>query len=147
MACLAVPHFPRYLINSTIFGGKKLLNMKCVLWFSPQRLSVTGLIPVTIQRDFIINVHTSSRKMPVILVRLQSKFNFMDKFSKNIKYQISFKSISSSNNQHNAQICTTALFYMLAPTCFGSSVPSSGSLYIRLSYMKIQNDMVVAYII
>jgi hypothetical protein len=34
---------------------------------------------------------------------------------------------SSRNNQHNAQICTTALFYTQAPTCFGSTMPSSGS--------------------
>jgi hypothetical protein len=32
--------------------------------------------------------------------------------------------------------------YMLAPTCFGSSLPSSGSFWIRLSYVKIQIDMV-----
>jgi hypothetical protein len=49
----------------------------------------------------------------------------------------------SRNNQHNEQICTNALFYMLAPTCFGSSLPSSGNFWIRLSYMKIQIDMVV----
>jgi hypothetical protein len=36
--------------------------------------------------------------------------------------------LCSINNQHNAQICTTALFYMLAPTCFGSSLPSSREL-------------------
>jgi hypothetical protein len=36
--------------------------------------------------------------------------------------------IHSRNNQHNSQICTTTLFYMLAPTCFGKSLPSSGSL-------------------
>jgi hypothetical protein len=33
--------------------------------------------------------------------------------------------------------------YMLDPTCFGSSLPSSGSFWIRLSYVKIQIDMVV----
>jgi hypothetical protein len=33
--------------------------------------------------------------------------------------------------------------YMLAPTCFGSSLPSSGSFWILLSYVKIQIDMVV----
>jgi hypothetical protein len=32
---------------------------------------------------------------------------------------------------------------MLAPTCFGNSLPSSGSFWIRLSYVKIQIDMVV----
>jgi hypothetical protein len=49
----------------------------------------------------------------------------------------------SRNNEHKAQICTSALFYMLAPTCFGSSLPSSGSFWIRLSYVKIQIDLVV----
>jgi hypothetical protein len=33
--------------------------------------------------------------------------------------------------------------YMLVPTCFGSSLPSSGSIWIRLSYVKIQIDIVV----
>jgi succinate-acetate transporter protein len=47
------------------------------------------------------------------------------------------------NNQGYTQICATALFYMLAPTYFGSSLPSSGSFWIRLSYMKIQIDLVV----
>jgi hypothetical protein len=41
-----------------------------------------------------------------------------------------------------------ALFYMLAPTCFGSSLPSSGSFWIRLNYeyVKIQIDLVVYHI-
>jgi hypothetical protein len=49
----------------------------------------------------------------------------------------------SRNNQHYDQICTTALFYMLAPTSFSSSLSSSGSFWIRLSYMKIQIDLEV----
>jgi hypothetical protein len=48
----------------------------------------------------------------------------------------------SGNNQHNAQICTTALFYILGPTCFGSSLPSSGSFWIRLNCI----DLVVYHI-
>jgi hypothetical protein len=36
--------------------------------------------------------------------------------------------------------------YLLAPTCFGSSPPSSGNFWIRLSYVKIQIDMVVYHI-
>jgi hypothetical protein len=52
----------------------------------------------------------------------------------------------SRNNQRYAQICITALFYMLAPTCFGSRLPSSGRSWIRLSYMKIQIDLVVHHI-
>jgi hypothetical protein len=49
--------------------------------------------------------------------------------------------IEINNTVH--RICTTALFYILAPTCFGGSLPSSGSFWIRLSYVKIQIDMVV----
>jgi hypothetical protein len=33
--------------------------------------------------------------------------------------------------------------YTMAPTCFGSSLPSLGSFWNRLSYVKIQIDMVV----
>jgi hypothetical protein len=33
----------------------------------------------------------------------------------------------SRNNQHYALICTNPLFYILAPTYFSSSLPSSGS--------------------
>jgi hypothetical protein len=52
----------------------------------------------------------------------------------------------SRNNQHYAQICTTALFYILAPTYFSSSLPSSGNFWIRLSYIKIQIYLVVYHI-
>jgi hypothetical protein len=36
--------------------------------------------------------------------------------------------------------------YMLAPTCIGSSLPSLGSFWIRLSYVEIQIDMAVYHI-
>jgi hypothetical protein len=49
----------------------------------------------------------------------------------------------SRNNQHNSQVCSTALFHMLTPTYFGISLPSSGSYWIRLSYVKMQIDVVV----
>jgi hypothetical protein len=54
--------------------------------------------------------------------------------------------LSGRNNQHYAQVCTTALFYILAPTCFDCSLLSSESFWIRLSYMKIQIDLVVYHI-
>jgi hypothetical protein len=59
---------------------------------------------------------------------------------------IIFSLLRSRNNQQNAQICTTDLFYMLAPTCFDSSLPSSGIFWTRLNYVKIQTDMVVYHI-
>jgi hypothetical protein len=36
--------------------------------------------------------------------------------------------------------------YTLALMCFGSSLPSSGSFWIRLSFVKIQVDMVVYHV-
>jgi hypothetical protein len=42
------------------------------------------------------------------------------------------------NNQHYALICTTPLFYILAPTCFGSSLPSSGSFLDPSELLEIQ---------
>jgi hypothetical protein len=49
----------------------------------------------------------------------------------------------SRNVQQYTQICTIVLFYIPAPTCSGSSLPSSGSFWIRLGYMKIQISLVV----
>jgi len=48
--------FPLYLINGAIFG-KRLLNKKCVFWFSVQLMSETFLILRTTERDMIINVY------------------------------------------------------------------------------------------
>jgi hypothetical protein len=50
------------------------------------------------------------------------------------------------NNQHYPQTCTTDLFYILVPTCFDSSLPSSGNFWIRLSDMDIQINLVVYHI-
>ena len=49
--------FPHYLINSTIFERKiKLLETKCVFWFSLQLLSETFLILRRNERDMIKNL-------------------------------------------------------------------------------------------
>jgi hypothetical protein len=83
------------------------------------------------------NFITNSRNITIVfcsrctLIPLQQKHNNLG---------------CSRNNHHYAQICTTALFYMLAPTCFGSSLPSSGNFWIRLSDMKVQIDLVVYHI-
>jgi hypothetical protein len=76
--------FPYYLINDTIFGGGgKLLNTKCVFWFSLQLLSEIFLILRKTGRDMIINVYRSSCRVPVILVRIQWNWNFLNIFSRN----------------------------------------------------------------
>ena len=45
--------FPHYLINSASFETKKLLNTKCVFWFSVQLLSEAFLIVRSTERDVI----------------------------------------------------------------------------------------------
>jgi hypothetical protein len=49
----------------------------------------------------------------------------------------------SRNNQLYALICTTPLFYILAPTCFGRSLPSSGSFLEPSELLEKQIEWVV----
>jgi hypothetical protein len=75
--------FLHYLINGTIFGKKKIIQHKmCVLFFSLS-FSETFLILRRIQRDTIINVHWSSCKVHVILVRFERNLNFLNRVFKN----------------------------------------------------------------
>jgi hypothetical protein len=52
----------------------------------------------------------------------------------------------SRNNQLYALICTTPLFYVLASTCFGSSLPSSGIFLDPSEILEIQLEWVVYHI-
>jgi hypothetical protein len=65
VALLALPYFLHYLINGTIFTKKIIKHEIRVLIFCTT-LSETFLILREIQRDVFINVHRSSRKVPVI---------------------------------------------------------------------------------
>jgi len=53
---------PHYLINGTIFGEKKLLNKKCMVWFSRRLLYETFLIVRRTERDVITCVYRCSWK-------------------------------------------------------------------------------------
>jgi hypothetical protein len=53
----------------------------------------------------------------------------------------------SGNNQQYALIFTTPLFYILAPTCFGSSLSSSESFLDPSELLEIQNEWVVYQIL
>ena len=79
------------ITNGTIFGEEKYWTQN-VFWFSLQLLSETFLILRRIQRDTATKVRRTSRKVPVILVRLQSNFNFLDLFKKILKHPLSWKS-------------------------------------------------------
>ena len=66
VACLPLPYCSTLSHKWEDFL-KNFLNIKLVFWFSLQLLSDTFLILRRIQWD-IINVHTSSCKVPVVLV-------------------------------------------------------------------------------
>ena len=74
--------FPHYLINCRIFG-KKLLNIKCVFWFSLQLLSEKFVIPRRTERD----------KVYVSIIRVQYNSHFLAGFRKILKHRISWKYI------------------------------------------------------
>jgi hypothetical protein len=50
------------------------------------------------------------------------------------------------NDQQCALICNTPLFYVLAPTCFGSSLSSSGSFLDPSELLEIQIGWVVYHV-
>ena len=65
------------------FRGKKLLNTKCVFWFSLQLLSETFFILRRIERDMIQNAKWSACEVPFIIVRFWWNLNFLNIYSKN----------------------------------------------------------------
>ena len=69
--CIGNVTMHSYLIHRTIFG-KQILNIKCVFLISVLLLSIIFLILKTIRRHITTNVHTSSCKVSLILVRLKS---------------------------------------------------------------------------
>jgi hypothetical protein len=52
----------------------------------------------------------------------------------------------SRHDQQYAPTCSTPLFYILAPTCFDSSLPSSGSFLDPSELLEIQIEWVVYHI-
>ena len=69
-----------------------LLNIKCV-WFSLKPLSEIFLILIKIQRDILINVHTSSCNVPVILVIFNRPWIYGTGFGIILSYQISWNPV------------------------------------------------------
>ena len=73
--------------QKTRLSERNIVHKTCVLIFFFKLSFVTFLILRNIQHVIIINVCTSSWKIPVILVRLQSNLKFLGRFFKN--FQIS----------------------------------------------------------
>jgi len=64
--------FPHYLINGTIWGGKRYWTQN-VFWFSLQLLPETFLILRRNRQDITINVQMSSNKVHVFVVQIDSE--------------------------------------------------------------------------
>jgi hypothetical protein len=93
MACPDLQYFSTLSHKRHDFGKKKrLLNIKCVFWFSLQLLSETFLILRIIQRDKIKKMHIGLHvKYPLFLSDLDETWIFSTHFRKLLKYQISWK--------------------------------------------------------
>ena len=84
-----------YLINCTIFGGEKILIMKCVFWFPLQLSSETFLILRRTERVMIRYVYWSSCKIPVVYtsqIFMILEFSWQV-FRKILKYRMLWKSV------------------------------------------------------
>jgi hypothetical protein len=81
--------FFRYcLINGAILEKKKLLNTKCVFWFSLQLLHKIFLILRRIYRDIVINVKNLHVKYLLFLSVFNETWILATDFRKKLKYQV-----------------------------------------------------------
>jgi hypothetical protein len=116
----------------------------------------------------VVSYRTTSFMLdePPEQMRVQQRSNKRYRKLRNYKWRIINFSLSSSqtalslyylkagqirfcirNDQQYALICTTPLFYVLAATCFGSSLPSSGSFLDPSELLEMQIGWVVYHII
>jgi hypothetical protein len=90
-------------------------------------------------------IFNDTRNMPFISVEEVAPWSVAKPLQTNWHYRNIWT--SSRNNKHYALICTISLFYILAPTCFGSSLPLSGSFLDSSKLREIQIEWVVYRII
>ena len=72
--------------------SEKVLNVKCVFWFSLQLLYEAFFILSKIQRDIVINIKSLYVKYPLFLSDFNESGIFLTDFLEKLKYQFSSKS-------------------------------------------------------
>ena len=80
--------FPHYPLKGTIFEGR-VLNTKCVFWFSVQLLYETFLVLRRTERDMIKTVRRYSCEVPLCLSDFNGTWILATDFRKILKYWIS----------------------------------------------------------
>ena len=85
VACPTLQYFPALSYKRHDFRNEVIEYKMYLLIFS---VSFVWTILRIIQRDIVINVHISSRKVAVILVRSQWTLYFLGRFWKILKYQM-----------------------------------------------------------
>jgi hypothetical protein len=126
--------FPHYLINDTIFG-KKLLNMKCVFWFSLHRLSETFLIPRRNERDIVIIALRLHVRYPSFLPDVNEPSILSAEFRKALNCQIPWKSVQ---REHGCSVRTDGQTDRYELTVAGRSfanVRKNFTFWLRIIFM------------
>jgi hypothetical protein len=93
VVCLALQYISTLSHEGTIFEKKKLLNIKCMFWFSLQLLSEIFLILRRIQWVIITNYIGLRVKYPLYLSDFYETSSFSRDFRKILKYQTPCKSV------------------------------------------------------
>jgi hypothetical protein len=115
---LAVQYFSTLSHKKHSFRKKKILNVRCVFWFSAQGLSEIFLILRKTERHIIINIHRFS--YTVFLTDFNQTWIFWTDIRKALKYYISLNFVQWESsyfirtdghdeaNNHFSQFCERA---------------------------------------